>query len=384
MKQRQLLISVLIGILAGSVFAEGDRPFKVINTLRVGYSDNIDNRPDGETESSIFVRDMVDLSFRAALSDRTDLIFKSRFDFRTDDDEDGLYPNLYVDLTHAVSQRLLIQLSDKFRSGERTTSFLGATGRYDYFENTVSLVPSYILTPKDTLSTPVSYTIERHDSEVEYEDTDVIVAGVSWKRELSPQRTWAALNVNQIRADYIERDSTFDSTRLTAEISHTLNPEWQGDVEAGVSVHDYDRGGSLGTESGQNPYLRAGLAYTPTPRTRFSGDFTHEHSESDTFGYAAETSSELRLAAQHDFTAKIMGKVTARFSESDYESNASEIEDLTEETQERFDLDFRVHYKLNRINFLECGISYRENSYDNNADRDWEENMVDVGWRVEL
>lgn len=381
MKKQQLLIPVLAGAIAGNVFAEGDRPFTVINTLRVGYSDNINRRSTNE-ESSAFIRDMVDLSFRAALSDRTDLIFKSRFDYRSDKEENNFYPNLYAVLTHSVSQRLLVQLSDKFRSGE-TTSRLGATGRHDYFENTVSLVPSYILTPKDTLSVPLSYTIERHDSAIEIEDKDIIVAGVSWKRELSPQRTWAALHANQIMVDYIKRDSTFDSTRLTAEISHTFSPDWQGNLEAGVSFYEFDRGGVLGTSSGESPYLHAGLAYTPTPRTRFSGDFIHEYSQSDSAGYASSTSSELRLAAQHDFTAKIMGKVTARFAEDEYDAEAAETAGTGDDTQERFDLDFRIHYKLNRINFLEFGISHTEKSYDTPG-RDWEENMVDVGWRVEL
>jgi hypothetical protein len=379
MKRKQLFISILIGLAAGQIFAEGDRPFTLVNTLRVGYSDNITQVSNNE-ESSAFIRDMVDLSFRAALSDRTDLIFKSRFEFRSDSEDNNLYPNLYAVLTHSVSERMLIELSDKFRSGSKTSRF--ASGRHDYLENTVSLVPSYILSPKDSLSAPVSYTIERHDTAIEQEDTDIVTFGASWKRELSPQRTWAALHVRRIMADYINRDSTFDSTRLTAELSHTFNTEWQGNVEAGLSFDEFDRGGALGTSSGENPFFRAGLAFAPTPRTRFTGDFTHQYKESDNSTFAAETSSELRLAAQHDFTAKIMGKVTARFSESEYDAEANE-RGGGDETEELLDLDFRLSYQLNRINFLELGFRHREKQYDT-AGRDWEENVVDVGWRVEL
>lgn len=382
MKKQQLLIPVLIGLVTGQVFAEGDRPFSVVNTLRVGYSDNIDRSSD-DKDGSAFIRDMVDLSFRAALSDRTDLIFKSRFDYRSDKDENNLYPSLYAVLTHSVSQRMLLQLSDKFKSGEMTSRY--GDGRFDYFENTASLVSSYIMTPKDSLSVPVSYTIERHDNEIKEEDTDIIVAGVNWKRELSPQRTWAALNVNQILVDYTERDSSFESTRFTAEISHTFNPEWQGNLEAGLSFDESDRGGLRGDSKGESPYLRAGLAYTPSPRTRLTGDFTHQYKESDNSGYSAETSSEIRLGAQHDFTAKIMGKVTARFEKMDYDAGDTEdpVPVEEDETIDRFDFDIRFHYKLNRINFLELGYRYTEKTYDT-ADTDWDENMVDVGWRVEL
>ncbi|MBL7017233.1 MAG: hypothetical protein ISR84_06725, partial [Kiritimatiellales bacterium] len=224
MKKRQLLIPTLVGLIVGQIFAEGDRPFTIINTLRFGYDDNV-YRSSDDPEKSAYIQDIIDLSFRAALSDRTDLIFKSRFDYRSDK-EMNFYPNIYAVLTHSVSPRLLIQLSDKYRSGSKTSR--EASERYNYFENTLSFVPSYVLTPQDSLSAPVSYKIKRHEEEVEDLDADILSAGLTWKRTLSPQRTWVALNLNQMMIDYINRDSSYDSTRITAEISHTFNPEWHG------------------------------------------------------------------------------------------------------------------------------------------------------------
>jgi hypothetical protein len=46
------------------------------------------------------------------------------------------------------------------------------------------------------------------------------------------------------------------------------------------------------------------------------------------------------------------------------------------------DLGLRLSYKLNRIHFLETGI--RHSKIDRDAGEDWEQNVVDVGWRVEL
>lgn len=413
MKNKQFFIPVLVGLIAGQIFAEGDRPFTIVNTVRVGYSDNIDHRSDGE--GSAFVRDMLDLSFRAALSDRTDLIFKSRFDYRSDKEEDNkFYPNLYAVLTHSVSSRLTLELADKFRSGEKTSG--SADGRYDYWENTVSLTPNYILTPKDRVLLPVSYTTRVHDDKIESLDVDVTQAGITWLRELSPQRTQVGVNLrarqvnypNQYSSytdpndgtvyDFDDDESGYDALEMTAELRHTFNPEWQGNVEAGVTYVMPDKPGwnetptnlpSVTThkmadnDNSLEPFVRVGLAYEPSPRTRFTVDLEQSYQESNDDKYAGVNSSEIRFGAQHEFTGKITGKATARFLDSDYEASDARTTGVGDDTQERVDLDLRLQYKLNRINFLELGYQYREKSYDS-SDRDWEENMVDVGWRVEL
>jgi len=380
MKKRQLLIPILAGLVAGHIFAESESPLSVVNTLRLGYDDNI-YRTSDDTQASAYLQDIIELSFRAALSEQTDLIFTSRFDYQSDE-ESNFYPSLYAVLTHSVSPRLMLQLSDKLTSGNSTSS--SKEGRYNYFENTLSFAPSYVLSPKDSLSAPVSYMIKRYDDKVDYQDVDIITGGVSWQRELSPQRTWASLNLNQMRADYVNRDSTYDSTRLTTEISHTFNPEWHGNVEVGVTFDktDFSNGGTNTTSDGTNPFFAAGLTYEPSPQTRFTADVSRQYKDSENALYAGETSSAFTLGAQHDFTAKIMGKVTARFEESEYDRADNEVAG-GDTSDEYFDLSFRMHYKINRINFLEMGLRHREKSYDN-GDRDWDQNMVDVGWRVEL
>src|SRR6056297_891703 len=121
MKKQKLFIAIFVGLTAGHILAENDRPFSIINTLRVGYDDNV-YRTSANEEESAYIADIIELAFRAALSDRTDLTFKSQFVYRSDDDENNFYPNLYAILTHSVSPRLLLELSNKVQSNSKTTS----------------------------------------------------------------------------------------------------------------------------------------------------------------------------------------------------------------------------------------------------------------------
>lgn len=386
MKNKKLIISVLIGMLAGQIFAEGDRPFSVINTLRVGYDDNVYRTTDDQ-EKSAYIQDIIDLSFRAALSDRTDLTFQSRFDYRSDK-EQNFYPNLYAILTHSASPRLLLQLSDKFTSGSTTSA--SRSGKYNYLINTLSFVPSYVLDSKNSLSLPLSYSIKRHEEIAEKLDYDTVSAGLSWKRQLIPQQTWASLSLSQKMIDYVNRDSQNDITFMSATISHTFNPNWQGQLGAGVTYNQSEfsiplPGGSSRTitSDGVNPYFLAGLTYAPTPQTRFTADLTQQYQESDSLLYAGKNSRSLSLGFQHDFTARIMGKATARFTRSEYDNEDNEVANSIDLDEDYVDLGVRVHYKLNRNNFIELGLTRREKMYDN-EDRDWDQNRVDIGWRVTL
>jgi hypothetical protein len=386
MKNKKLIVSVLIGMLAGQIFAEGDRPFTIINTLRVGYDDNV-YRTTNDQEKSAYIRDIIDLSFRAALSDRTDLTFQSRFDYNSDK-EQNFYPNLYAILTHSASPRLLLKLSNKFESNSTTSAT--RSGKYNYLINTLSFVPSYVLDSKNSLSTPVSYAIKRHEQIAEQLDYDTVSAGVTWKRQLVPQQTWAALSLSQKMIDYINRDSKNEITFASATVSHTFNPTLQGKLGAGVTYNQSDfsiqlPGGSSRTitSDGVNPYFIAGLVYSPSPDTRFTADVTQQYQESDSQLYAGKNTQSLSLGFQHDFTARIMGKATASYARSDYDNQDNEVVNKNDLSEDYVQLGVRVNYKVNRNNFIELGLTRREKMYDN-GNLDWDQNRVDIGWRVTL
>jgi hypothetical protein len=381
MSNTNLSIAVLVGLAAGQLFADGERPFKVVNTLRVGYSDNLYREKDSIAEEGTFVTDTVDLAFSAALSDRTDLVVKSRFDLLSDQRENNLNPSLYALLNHSVSPRLLLGLYDSFRSSNRSGPEAGVSGtkgtRYDYFVNTVGVSADYVLTGKDRLNASADYTIMRSDDVISYNDYTTVGGGVSWQRELNPQRTFFALKLRQGHTEYDEMTSTnsFDQTDVSAELRHTINQQWQARGEIGGSYVQRE------TEDTLNPLLNLGLVYSPSPRTRLSGDFSMKHQESTTFSFIGQDSAELRFAAQHDLTARLTAKATARFANIEYDSKDS-ANGGSSDSEERMDLDFRMTYKLNRMNFLEAGIVHREATRD--SGNEWAENRVDIGWRIEL
>jgi hypothetical protein len=388
MKNKNLLImTALAGLLAGQLFAASERPFSVINTFKVGYSDNV-YRSSGDEDQTFFINDIIDLAFRAVLSDRTDLMAKSQIILYDDDGGGEIYPNLYVMLNHSVSPRLLMRLSEYFRSGEKSGSFtlVNKDDRFNYFENRVGANADYVLDTKNRLQGSLGYAIVRHEDDTDLNmqlDSTTIDAGAAWQRELSPQRTFASVNLGNRWIDYDHRDSSFDATDLSAGLNHTLNQEWQGHIDAGATHVRPDYSGADNNERFE-PLLNAGLVYSPSPRTRLTGDFSVQYKESDENRYGGQNTSELIFGAQHDLTAKLMAKATARFSKYEYDGEDNEVTN-TSGDEDRMEFDLGLTYKLNRINFLVAGVRHTHNESDyGGASDDWTENRADIGWRVEL
>jgi hypothetical protein len=414
---------VLIGLVAGQIFAAGESPLKVVNTVRVGYSDNL-SRSVSNKEAGSFVTDIIDLSFRAALSDRTDVMVKSQLTLLDDSSGSDFYPNLYLMLNHSVSPRLLLRLSEYYRSGEKSGSEVNQptkNARYNYFNNRIEGSADYVLTDKDRLRGSLFHDILRHDQAIDANDTTTIGAGTSWSRELSPQRTYATLNLGQKNVTYDNRpknstsvtnfvytnsvkylgnSESFDQTDLSIELKHTFNQQWQGRVEVGVAnvtPNSFDSIWTYGNptnpptvvtnkvdnNSQLRPTLGVGLVYSPSPRTRLTGDLSVSHKPSDDTGFNGQDTTELAFGAQHDLTAKLMAKATVRFASTKYDAQNSTDRSKTQRTDDRMDAELRLTYKLNRIHFLEAGVKHSELSSDA-ANSDWTENRVDVGWRVEL
>ena len=412
MKKRKLLIPILAGLIVGQIFAEGNRPFSVINTLRFGYDDNPDRKEDAS--GSAYVEDIIDFAFNASLSDRTDLVVKSQVRFKTDK-ENKIHPNLYAVLSHSVSPRLMFRFSDKFRSADKTSGRSG--GRHDYFENNLGVAATYVLTKKDRLELSLNHQIRQHDEEIEDDDSTTLSAGISWMRDIRPQRTRSKLSLTARTTEYDKRSlngtkpglltqtlrydgstSGFDALDLTLEVNHTFNPKWQGTIQGGFTQRQLNKRDYWITEingtpifpilkkadntATLSPMLSMGATYSPSPRTRFTGNFSHIYDVSNDSDYVGGVTDEFRFGVQHDVTAKIMAKATARFLYTSYEEESHEA-DSGKSDEERMDLEFRLTYKLNRLNFLEMGLRHSEKSYDD-GNGDWEQNIFDMGWRVEL
>ena len=390
MKNRKCLIPIFVGLFIGQVFAEGTRPFHVSNTIRFGYSDNVDREPDGTAKSSTYVTDTIDFSFAADLSDRTDLLLKSQIVLRSDTAENDIYPNLYAVLSHQVSPRLLMSLSEYYKGGETSTGT--RNGRHNYFVNNVGVNATYVLTEKDRLDSSLDYKIKRHDSSLDDLDSTTVELGLGWEREWIPQRTTSKVNLRERWIDLPNNaiDLSKEETDLTLEIAHTFNPSWQARVEGGCTytrLH-FDKakvvaaGGNADDGSRLNPLFKASLIYSPSPRTRVNGGYVYKYVDSSESDYGAQIDSEFSFGVLHEITEKVTAKANVRYLES--KRDAKDGAGAVDFDSDRFEFDFRLTYQLNRINFINAGYKYTEVGYDQTPGSNWEENRFEMGWRVDL
>ncbi len=383
MKKYSFVVPVLVGLMFGQLFAEGRNAFGLENTIKFGYNDNLYQNSSGE--KSAFISDVIDLSFRAALSDRTDILAKTQLTFLSDEASTELSPSMYVMLTHGVSPRLLFRLSEYYRQSPSTGSgtVVGTNKRTSYYENKVRGSADYILDQRNLLTASAGHAIMRNKDDkkdglnLDYTTVD---AGVGWKHDIALQRTYSIVDIKERHTKYENRNSTMDATDISAGLGHTFNPEWQGNFSAGVTHARPDEAGAV-NESSLNPLFNIGLTYTPSPLTRLSAGFSSRYQESGNNSYGGETSHELSFGAQHSLTAKLLAKATARFTKTQYDENSTMSTTATTE-EDRMDLDFRLTYTVNRINFIEAGVKHTEVNRDVGVD--WDQNMVDVGWRIIL
>jgi hypothetical protein len=388
MDKRTLMISVLAGLMFGQLFAGGDGPIQISNTVRFGYDDNLYKRDkDNQTETA-FISDIIDLSGRISFSDRTALLAKARLTARNDTAGTVVSPELSAVLSHTVSPRLLMRLSENYRSGDSSgttgASALNESKRYTYYDNRVGVSADYVLTEKDRLEGSLDYDILRYEDDEKRgtNDTTTVEAGTSWKHDIIQQRTYSTLNVRQRWVDYDHRDSSFEATDVTAGLNHTFNPKFQGSVEGGFTQIRPDYPAPASNDSSISPLVRVGLSYSPSPRTRISGDFGHSYVASADSSYGGQTTTDLRFGVQHDITAKLMAKATARFAKTDSSAKDNTTTTNTANTEDRMDFDFRLTYKLNRMHFIDVGVKHSEVASEKYAD--WKQNMIDVGWRVDF
>lgn len=383
MISKKIIIPVVTGLLFGQVMADSDRPFSVVNNLRIGYTDNLYRNTSSKT--SAYVRDIVDISFRAALSARTDFMAKTRVELLNDSEDFEFYPNLYAMLSHSASPRWLLRLTDYHRSGEVSNGAGGVNTRENYFYNRLQGSANYVLNEKNRLEFSGSYGIKRHENTAGLLDFTTMEIGSSWSRELIPQRTRSTVSLSQRWVDYVDstRSDSHDATEGYVGISHTINQQWQGNLDFGAT-HVRPKA-TANADSRLNPLARAGLVYTPSPRTRLNANFTRSYTESDDSGYAGQDVTEFRFGVQRDLTAKLMAKATARFAQTEYDQKDSNSPVPVDTTEDRMDVELSFTYEVNRINFIELSLKHsQEDRTSGGASTDWDENRIELGWRIDI
>jgi len=418
---RIILVAVtMTGVMAGHIFAEGELPFDLINTVRVGYDSNIKRKSDGK--SSAFVSDTIDLSLQTALSSRTDFIFRIRETFKRDRDTEQ-YGDLYALLNHTVSPRLTLKVSEQYKNRDMS----GETDSNDqnkYHQNDLSLTADYVLGAKTRLSFFGKSKIRRFE-----EGNSVIKSGLftvgtntvtgyyqggdpqdlnttgwtvggSIRRELIPQRTHASLSAAYDILNHENTDRGWTSFNLKGEVAHTINTEWQGSVYAGANFANHQHpeinwgNNSTNTAMMTNVYKRADttaidpqfgakLTYSPSPRTRISAAFDHSTKESLDTGYGARENDALTFSLQHDLTKKTMLKGVLRFAKNTHDEKTHDGSSAEEKKDEQMDLKVILSHKLNRIHFLEARYQYTQKDREDSGG-DWERHIVDIGWRMDI
>jgi len=384
MNKRTFMIPVLTGMMFGQLFAEGNGPIQISNTVRVGYDDNLYKSDKNNKTETSFISDIIDLSGRISFSDRTALLAKARLTVRNDTEGTLITPELSAILSHTVSPRLLMRLSENYRSGDSSgMTPLRERKRFTYYTNRIGVSGDYVLSRKDRLEGSLAYDIMRNEDDEKRGlngDTTTVEAGTSWKHDIIQQRTYSTLNVRQRWVDYDHRDSSFEATDVLAGLNHTFNPKFQGSVEGGFTQVRPDFPAPSGSDSSISPLIRAGLSYSPSPRTRISADFGHSYTTSSDKNYGGKTTTDIRFGFQHEITAKLSAKATASFAKS--ESSSTDSTANTSNTEDRMDLSLRLTYKLNRMHFIDVGVKHSELASERYTD--WKQNMIDVGWRVDF
>ncbi|MFA5689484.1 MAG: outer membrane beta-barrel protein [Kiritimatiellales bacterium] len=385
MSKKSLLSMLFAGALCGQVFAIDDTPFKISNTLRFGYDDNpysVHNRDD-----SFFVEDIIDLAFRASLSDRTDLMLKAQLRAEVDEEDESLYPNFFGTLNHAFSSRLFVSLSETFKTADRNGSANikkpNKKERIDYWQNIIGLNADYVLNQKHQIGVNGTHVIERNDSKADVYDFTRYVAGASWSYALKPQQTRFTVMAQHVKVDYDEVHSKYNQEVLYGELAHTFNPNWKGTVKGGLTYTDRDFAES---DSTTDPLFGAGLIFSPSPKTSIDASVDYQYEQTENSSYGGRTATTVRLGIDHELTAKMRVKSNVRFVDSDYEKKDLDKNGLADGSggEEHWYFNARLSYKLNRTHSIETGYSYSQKDRDGVQNADWRRHRVDVGWRVDL
>ncbi len=382
MKSIKCLIFMLSGLLVGQIFAEGESPLEVSNSLGFGYNDNLYRADKKDAKPKFFLEDTLDLSFYTSFSDRTDLFVKSKIIVESEENN-NFYPNLYTMLNHSFTPHLLIQWSDTFHTGDKTGTYdLEKKDKHYYFwKNTSHLDVSYVLDEKTRIKASFENEIEQAKSDADTNNYNQNTCVFSWSRELAPKKTRLILEMKHKMYEKHESNGKFMADTFSGKLSHTFNPELVGFILAGAIFvdRDFEKKTTLTT-----PVFGGGLTYEPSPRTQFSGDFDSSYKKSNgnaLFGGGMQHT--LNLSAQHDLTAKIMLKSSVRLIFNHFRKKDRLLISETKDCHDnQIVWDTQAAYKMNRIHSIEIGYKYSRK--DSSMYPKWTQNRINVNWRVEL
>lgn len=401
MMNRSLQVLVALAVISGPSFAAVERVVKFQNTVRVGYDDNIYSTED--KTDSMFVTEIVNLSAKLNFSSRTDalLYWEPEFQYRVDGDPELItYQTLYARLNHAISQRLFLTLSDRFRYQEKEGQTGTSLDEYNqnYTENDLMGSLDYTLNDVSFLTLGLGYKFrmwddsdygEWQDDNTGGNDYNKVTGDLSYYRDVKPNKTKVMGGVNVGSLSYDGDRGGYDSTTLMVGVDQNFSPTLSGYGRLGYTFASVE-GWSTGTEDQSTPYLSAGLEAQPSERTTITSSLGYSLYQSENSIYNAQNRFNVGLGARHDLTAKISLSgsfaYTYSFYDADY-ANGSESAATTVDVDDNyFTLSLRGSYQVNRNNFVELGylLRNRDVTADSISLNDWDGNRFDISWRLRL
>ncbi len=397
MTNRTLQVLTALALISGTSFGAVERVVKFQNHVRIGYDDNIYSTTD-ETDS-MYISDVVNLTAKLNFSSRTDalLYWEPEFVYRFDADPELVsYQTLYGQLDHAISQRLFLTLSDRFRYQQKE----GQTGpalddfNQNYIENDLMGSLDYSLNDISYLTLGLGYEFKVWDDSnygewqgggVGGNDYDQVKTDFAYYRDLKPNKTKVMGAVNFSTLTYDGDRGGYDATTLMAGVDQNFSPTLNGFGRVGFTFASVE-GYTGGTEDQSTPYLQAGLEAQPTARTSVTTSMGYSLYRSDNSVYNAQNRFNFGVGARHDITAKIAMSGSFNYTYSFYDQNYQNGVGTADVKDNFFTLGLRGSYQINRNNFAELGYLFRTRTVSGggSALTDWDGNRIDLSWRLRL
>ena len=397
MTKRTLQVLIALALVTGTSFGAVERVVKFQNNLRVGYDDNIYSSPD--KVESVYIADIINLSAKLNFSTRTDalLYWEPEFRYRFDAEPKFItYQTLYARLNHALSQRVFLTISDRFRYQQKEGQSGPALDDFNqnYIENDLMGALDIALDEKSFIGVGAGYEFRIWDDSDYGEwnngtgggnNYDKVKGDLSYNRDLKPNKTTVMGGLNANTLTYDGSRGGYDTIALLVGVDQNFTPTLNGFGRVGYQFSSIDTVGTSDDTSA--PYLQAGLEAQPSARTSITGSLGYSLSRSDNTVYNAQDRFNVGVGASHDITAKISLSGSFSYIFSNYDSKYANNPAAPDAKDNYFTLGARGSYQVNRNNFVELGYLFRTRSVSADGGgslSDWDGNRVDLSWRLRL
>ena len=388
MSNGKICLLVALSMVGSATFAAKERAIRVQNSVRIGYDDNVYSRSD--KTGSGFITDIVNVSGKLTFSSRSDMqvYWQPEFRYRFDADPEMItYQDLYARFNHAVSQRVFLKLSDRFRYQDKEAqSSLGEGVDQNYIENDLAGAVDYTINSVSQAKVGAGYELRRWDDsdygKVDGNDYDQYSADGSYIRQLKPNMTQGIVGLSYTDLEHEGARGGYSSTTIYGGVDQNFNPNLLGNVRLGYSFSDVEDS-SGGSEGSTTPYLQAGLEFNPSARTSINGTAGYSVYRSENSLYNAQDRFNIGVGARHDLTGKISVSTSLTYIYSSYDGDYATGGAGGSDAKDNYvKFSLRGSYQINRNNFVDAGYEYSDRWSDTFVEYD--RNRVDIGWRLRL